>query len=200
MPCRSVAPHTDHARRAAVSSVPPAARPPPPRSRTHCRTRRGNSSCAAHLSAALQVPALRLLCLDRLEQRAEVALAESARSLALNDLEEDRRTIFHRLREELQQIAFLILVDEDLQLANLVDRLFDLADAAMQLFVVGVGNRQELDAVRLQLRHGLDDVAAEQRDMLHPRAAVPLEVLVDLALLASRRGLVDGELHHLVVI
>src|SRR5207244_1872646 len=147
----------------------------------------------------LEIPPLLLLVLDRLEQRLEVPLAEAARAFALDDLEEERGAILERLREELQQVALVVLVDEDVQRADLVHRLLDLADALRQLLVVRVGDGQELDAVRLQALHGGDDVAAEQRDVLHAGAAVPLEVLVDLALLAAGRGLVDRELHDAVV-
>ena len=38
---------------------------------------------------ALEVAAERLLALDRLEERLEVAVAEAARAVALDDLEED---------------------------------------------------------------------------------------------------------------
>ena len=41
----------------------------------------------------LEVPALRLLALDRLEERLEVADPEAARAVALDDLEEERRAI-----------------------------------------------------------------------------------------------------------
>ena len=43
-----------------------------------------------------EVAALGLLALDRFEQRLEVADAEAARALALDDLEEDRRAVLDR--------------------------------------------------------------------------------------------------------
>ncbi len=46
-------------------------------------------------------PPVLLLAFDRLEQRLEVALAEALGTLALDDLEEHRGTVQHRLREEL---------------------------------------------------------------------------------------------------
>ena len=55
-------------------------------------------------------PRSRLLHLDRFKQRLEISFAESAAALALNNFEEYRRPILHRLRENLQQIAFLVAV------------------------------------------------------------------------------------------
>ena len=45
-----------------------------------------------------QVAAQGLLALDGLEERLEVALAEAARTFALDDLEEDRRAVLHVAR------------------------------------------------------------------------------------------------------
>src|ERR1044071_6132657 len=184
--CRKAARRTGRARLSAASSGRPAACRGLPRWRSRCRSRTGTS---------LKVAAPGLLVLDRLEERLEISLAEAARAFALDDLEKERRAVLERLGEELQEVAFIVLVDEDIERTDLLHRLLDLADALRELLVVRVGDRHELDAVRLQARHGLDDVAAEQRHVLHARAAVPLEVFVDLALLAAGRRLVDRELH-----
>ena len=58
-----------------------------------------------------------LLPLDRLEKRLEVALAEPLRAVPLDQLEEDRRPVLHRLGEDLQQVAVLVPVGQDAQLA-----------------------------------------------------------------------------------
>ena len=49
----------------------------------------------------LQVPPPRLLPLDRHEQRLEVPHPEPAAAVPLDDLEEQRRAVLHRLREDL---------------------------------------------------------------------------------------------------
>ena len=82
------------------------------------------------MDASLQIPSQRLLLLDRFEQRLEVSLPEAPRALSLDDLVEERRAILDRLREDLQQIAVRIAIDENAELLELVDRLVDLADAA----------------------------------------------------------------------
>src|SRR5271170_4277281 len=71
-------------------------------------------------SAGSQVPAPGLLPLDRLEQRLEVALAEPLRAMPLDQLEEHRRPVLHRLGEDLQQVAVLVPVGQDPELAQLI--------------------------------------------------------------------------------
>src|SRR6478609_5223537 len=99
-----------------------------------------------------EVAALVLLALDGLEERLEVALAETERTVPLDELEEDRRAVAERLGEDLQQVAVLVPVDEDLALLQLLDRHPDVADALAQLgiLVVAVGGVEELHAVGTQ--------------------------------------------------
>src|SRR6478735_9169580 len=92
--------------------------------------------------ARSEVAAGVLLALDRLEQRLEVALAETERPVPLDDLEEDRRPVAERLGEDLQQVPVLVAVDEDAALLELIDRHADLADACAQLRVLVVGVRR----------------------------------------------------------
>src|SRR5438094_7069536 len=91
-------------------------------------------------AAAIVLPSQRsaagLLAFDRLEQRLEVALAETARPVPLDDLEEQRRPIGHRLRENLQHVALIVAVDEDAQLGQLLEILLDRPDALRQRLVV----------------------------------------------------------------
>src|SRR5205085_721207 len=97
----------------------------------------------------LQVAASGLFQLDRLEERLEVADAEAARAAPLDDLEEQRGPILHRPRKRLQQIAVLVAVDEDAQLADHVEILADLADPFAQVGVVSVRHAEKADAPRL---------------------------------------------------
>src|ERR687886_1133073 len=107
-------------------------------------------------SGRLQVAAPRLLALDRLEQRLEVAVAEAARTVALDDLEEDRRTVADRLGEDLQQVALVVAVDEDALLAQVGELLDHLGHANRDLVVLGLGDREELDAAAAHLGDGAD--------------------------------------------
>jgi len=69
-----------------------------------------------------------LLAFDTNEQCLEVSNAESTAPVALDDLKEEGRSILHGGRENLQQISFLILVDEDAQVLQLVPVLADVTD------------------------------------------------------------------------
>src|SRR6266403_1878944 len=59
-----------------------------------------------------EIPPRRLLPLDGLEQRPEVALAEAPGALALDDLVEHRRPVLDRLGEDLQQVPGRIPVHQ----------------------------------------------------------------------------------------
>src|SRR5215218_5992464 len=91
----------------------------------------------------LEVAAPRLLDLDRLEQRLEVAHAEAARPVALDDLEEEGRAVLDRAREDLEEVALLVAVGLDPELLERLDRDADVADPFGKLLVVGVGHAEE---------------------------------------------------------
>src|SRR5919107_1460376 len=98
----------------------------------------------AGVSSGLQVAALLLLALDRLEQRLEVAVAEPARAVALDDLEEHRRPVADPLREDLQQVSLVVAIDEHPLLAQAGELLAHLGDPRRDLVVVRGRDREEL--------------------------------------------------------
>src|SRR5262245_38813944 len=67
----------------------------------------------------LQVAALGLLAFERYEERLEVALAEPAAAMALDQFKKQRRAILHRRGEDLKQVAVLVAIDQDAQLLQL---------------------------------------------------------------------------------
>src|SRR2546423_11857615 len=82
----------------------------------------GNRALTPILGRRLQYAAAHLVELHRLEQRAEVALAEALVALPLDDLEEDRAD--HGLGEDLQEEPpARAAVEQDLALLQLGDRL-----------------------------------------------------------------------------
>ena len=107
--------------------------------------------------------------------------------MALDDLEEERRAVLDRAGEDLEEVALLVAVGLDAELLERVDRDADVADAVGQARVVLVRQAEELDAVVAQPPDGPDDVLGPQRDVLAAGRAVPVEVLLDLALLLARR-------------
>src|SRR6185436_17100616 len=100
---------------------------------------------------SLEIAPGRLFRFDRFEERLEVALAESAAAVALDDLEEERRPVLDGAGEDLEEVALVVAVDQDAQLLDLVHRLADLADALGQVLVVVLRHAEELHAVGAQL-------------------------------------------------
>src|SRR5687768_14983536 len=93
-------------------------------------------------------PALHLVALDALEQRLEVAFAETFVALALDDLEEDRAD--RVLGEDLQQLALLGLgigIDQDLVAAQALHVLAMVRDALVDHVEVRIGRVEELHAL-----------------------------------------------------
>ena len=79
-----------------------------------------------------------LLALDGFEEGLEVPLAEALRTVALDDLEEERRAVLHRLGEDLQQVALFVAIDEDAEVGKLAEVFVDRADATGKQLVVGL--------------------------------------------------------------
>src|SRR6476620_5017108 len=125
-----------------------------------------------------EIAAQGLLAFDRLEQRLEVPLAEAARTVALDHLEEERGAILRGLREDLEEVPVLA----------------DLADTIQGVLVVRVGRREEDDSLLLQRLDRANDVLRLQRDVLDAWPTEELEVFLDLALALALSRLVDREL------
>src|SRR5260370_42106286 len=210
MPCRSVAPRTTHAQCAEENSARAAIRLPPPRSRIRCRIPTGNATTSSPASSSsrsrlsreslfrwtcLQIPSSRLLHFNRFKQRFEIPFSKSAAALALDHFEEHGRPILHRLRENLQQVAFLVAVHKYTERAQLVERFLHRPDPRRQQIIIRVGNAPKIEPVALQFAHRVHDVLALQRDVLRPRSSVGLDVFLDLALVARRSGLIDRKFY-----
>src|SRR5512132_4314994 len=95
----------------------------------HCRS-----------SSVLQISSRGLFALDGFEQRFEVAFAETLRAFALNDLEKERRPILDRFCEDLQQITFIIAIDENSDLLQRAQFFVDMTNAIEQRVIVSGRN------------------------------------------------------------
>lgn len=75
--------------------------------------------------------------------------------VALDDLEEHRRPVLHVLGEDLQQVAVVVEVDQDVELLDGVEVLHDLRGRALEaltkLLVVRLGHHQEVHAPRAEV-------------------------------------------------
>ena len=77
-------------------------------------------------SPTLQISARSLIQFNTLEKSFEVASPEALMVVSLNDLEEDSWTILHGLREDLQKVPIVIIINQNLQFLQLCQILLNL--------------------------------------------------------------------------
>jgi len=150
-----------------------------------------------------QVSASCLFSLNGLEQGLEVSSSESFVAPSLDHFQEQGRPVLQRPRKDLQEVALLVIVDEDLVLLQDGDVLLDiethLGGPFSDHIVVGVRDLiQELDSSCLHPLHCLDDVVSPHGDVLDSRTTIVLHILLDLTLPDAVSWLIDGHLDLLV--
>ena len=74
----------------------------------------------------LQISARSLIQFNTLEKSFEVASPETLMVVSLNDLEEDSWPILHGLREDLQKVPVVIIINQNLQFLQLCQVLLNL--------------------------------------------------------------------------
>ena len=118
------------ARPAPSFSARSAARPPRPRRARFAAA--GSCADAAGASAARAQRLPRRACSRSIASKSALKLPSpnAVRAVALDHLEEERRPVLRRLREDLQQVAVVVAVGEDPEPPQVVVVLVDLADAA----------------------------------------------------------------------
>jgi len=122
---------------------------------------------------------------------------------SLDHLHEDRWAILQWLGKYLQKIALLIVVDKDFELTDRFDVLRDLRSCLLktneEVVVVCVGYLvEEHDSTIFHAHDSGDDILSAHRNVLDSRAAVVVNVLLDLRLPLSIGRLVDGHLDLLI--
>ena len=131
-----------------------------------------------------EVAPLLLIHLDALKECLEVSSTEALVVVPLNDLDKDGRPVLEGLGEDLEQVAVIVVIDENPQLLEDVDVFFDLHLGALeplaQLAVIGVGNVQELSASVPKVLDALDDVVRPESNVLDSGGAVVIDVFLDL--------------------
>src|ERR1700749_130757 len=125
-------------------------------------------------SPASKVPAQLLLALDRLEKSLEISFSEATASLPLNHLIEKCRPIFHRTREDLQHVAFIVAVHQYAEILQFADGFIDLADPRLEFLVIRRGHAQKLDPLSPQRRDCLHNISCRHRDVLPSGTAIKL--------------------------
>src|SRR5437588_9544605 len=66
-----------------------------------------------HFDPPLQISSCFLFSLQCFKQRFEIAFAEALCALALDNFEKERRAVLHRLGEYLEQITFVVAIDQN---------------------------------------------------------------------------------------
>src|SRR5438128_9276704 len=84
----------------------------------------------------LQIASAFLFLFQSLEQRFEIPFPETLRSFALDNFEEQRRPIFHRLGKYLEQITFVVTINQNPKTFQRCEILVDMADALGKCVVI----------------------------------------------------------------
>lgn len=150
-----------------------------------------------------EVAALSLLHFDCFEEGLEVAGAEALVVPSLDNFQEKGRAILQRLRENLEKVSLIVVVNKDLLALKDIDILLhlhvDFAEANSEVVVVGVWDLlEELDTAGFHPLDSVDDALGAHGNVLHASTTVIIAELLDLALLAAIGGLVDRHLDLLV--
>src|SRR5690242_4559388 len=93
----------------------------------------------------LEIASLRLLPLDGQEQLLEVPQPEPPGPTTLDELVEHGRPVLDVLREDLEQVALLVPVGQDVQPLHVVPALLDGPDVLADALVVGLRHADEPD-------------------------------------------------------
>ena len=120
-----------------------------------------------HISA-LQISPRCLINFDTLEQSLEVPCPEALVVASLDDFNEDGWTILDRFGEYLQEVAVIIVVNQDLQFLQDCQVLFHLHLRLGQPFpqelIIAVRNVEELLSSSPQVGDSRDDVMGPERE------------------------------------
>lgn len=124
--------------------------------------------------------------------------------VSLDDFVEQGRSIFNRLRENLEEVSLVVVVDQYLKFLDSLNIFLHL-DASMfktllESLVVGVGDGQELDTSVSQGLDGRKDVISVKGNVLHTSTTVVIDVLLDLGFPLAIGRLVNRHLNNLVEI
>src|SRR4051794_31955959 len=87
--------------------------------------------------SGLQITSSFLFFLQSFKERLEVTFAETLGALALDDFEKEGRPVFDRLGENLEQITFVIAIDQNAKMRERSKVFIDVADAFRQGIVIG---------------------------------------------------------------
>ena len=179
-----------------------------------------------HISA-LQISPRSLINFDTFEQSLEVSSSKALVVASLNDLNKDCWTILDWFGEYLQEVAVVVVVNQDLELLQggqvLLHLHLRLGQPFPEEIVIAVRNVEKLLSSGSQVGDGLDDIMGPevqrnrkfetnvmfsfkvnftppQGDMLNSSRSIEVHELLDLGLLLPRGRLIDRHLDGLLVV
>lgn len=155
-----------------------------------------------------EIAALFLFELERFEEGFEIAFAEGLAAAAADDFEEESGAVLEGFGEELEEVAFIVSVDEDAQFVDLfvvflhgfvTVRLKHGVDAVPDFVVVGIGEREEIDAAGAEGGDGVEFIIGAEGKVLHAGGvAVPVEIFLHLRFLFTGSGFVDRHFDQVI--
>ena len=115
-----------------------------------------------HHTHTLQISSCSLIQFNALEKSFEVAGPETLMVFSLDYLEEDSGPILHGLCEDLQKVAVVIIINQNLQFLQLIQVLcnldFRVSKTLSEQIIVGVRNVEEFLSSCPQVCDSFDDV------------------------------------------
>jgi hypothetical protein len=142
----------------------------------------------------LEIAPAPLLQFDGFEQRLEIAFTKALAARTLDDLQKQRRSVLHRLGEDLQEVAVLVSVYKDIIFTYQFPVFFNLSNPVPDSVVIALRNGEKFESVPSELSDCGQDIRSVKGDMLYTGGVVEVDVLLNLALSLSRSRFVDGKL------
>jgi hypothetical protein len=111
-----------------------------------------------------------LFSFDAFEERLKVALSEALGTFAVDDFIEQGRPVGDRFCEDLEQIPFVVTVNQNSKISENINVFVNLSHSIWKHIVVGFGNAQEVHSTGAESRHGVDDIVGAKSDVLNSSA------------------------------
>lgn len=118
----------------------------------------------------------------------------------LNDFVEYCWVVLYWFGEDLQQVVFVILVNEDIQVFEFLQVFVDFVYLIQYCFVISVWYMQEVYVLVVQFVYCMDDVICGDGDMLYVGIVVVIQVFFNLRFFQFLSGFIDGKFDVVIVI
>jgi len=150
-----------------------------------------------------QVTTKGLLSFDGLKQGLEISCSETLVVSALDYFQKECWPVFNGFRENLQQVALFVVVNQDFEFLKHIDFFFNFkayfGESRTKVVIICVRNLvKELNTSGLHCFDRRDNIVGAHCDVLHTGTSVVVNVLLNLALANAISGLIDGHFDLLI--